>query len=89
MQPQNLKYICKSNGFISDLHLLLVDLVTKKKNLLVFIICIHLLKPFQASFSGSGRESGRQKGGFNDECDCGIDNVEIVCHNQYLKLNKR
>ncbi len=67
------------NGY---LHLLLIDLVTEKDDFLVFIIDLHLRKPFEASSSGSAGESGREDGSFNDQANRGVDNLDIVCHNK-------
>ena len=63
-------------------------LVMKKDDLFVFVVSIHFRKSFQASFADSSGESGCEKGGFNDQSNCGIDNIEIVSHNLCLKLNK-
>ncbi len=51
-------------SFLKDdyLHLQLIDLVAKEDDLFVFGVGVHSIKPFQASFAGSSRESGRQDG---------------------------
>ena len=48
-------------SFLKDgyLYLLLIDLIAKKDDLLVFVVNIHGCKTFQASFAGSAGESGR------------------------------
>jgi hypothetical protein len=79
---------CGQGVVWGGLHLLLNNGITKKDDFLIFVIHIHFRKPFQTSFAGSSGESGSQKGGFNDQCNCGVDNLDIVCHNQCLKLNE-
>lgn len=44
---------------------------------------------FQATFSSSSRELSCKDGGLNNQCNRGIDNLDICCHNLYLELNKR
>jgi hypothetical protein len=67
-----------------------IDLVAKEDDLFVFVIGIHFRKPFQATFAGSSGESGCQDGCLDNQRDCGVGNLDIVCHNRYLelKLNK-
>jgi len=48
---------------------------------------IHFRNLFQALFAGSSGESGGEKGGFNDQGNCGVDNLDICCHNLCLELN--
>ena len=77
-------------SFLKDgyLHLLLIDLVMKEENLLVFVIGIHFRKTLQISFSGSPRESGGKDGCLDYKCDCGVNDFDIVCHGLCLELNR-
>ncbi len=77
-------------SFLKDgyLHLLLIDLVVKKDDLLVFVVNIHGCKTFQASFAGSARESGSKDGCFDNQCNRRINDVGIICHDLCLELNR-
>jgi hypothetical protein len=65
------------NGY---LYLLLIDLVTKKDDFLIFVVGIHFRQPFQASFAGSSGESGSYNGRFNDQCNSMGDDVQVLAH---------
>ena len=78
MQPGNIHY----------LHLLLIDLITKKDDLLVFVVNIHFGKSLQASFAGSARESGRENSCLDDQCNCCVNDFDIICHDLCLELNR-
>lgn len=89
---QRVSFVCPflMEPFLKDgnLQLLLIDGVAKKDDLFVFLIGIHLRQTFQVSFSDSPGESGCEDGGFNNQCNRGINNLDILCHNLYLKVNK-
>ena len=63
-----------------DLHFQLVDSVIEKEDLLGFGVNIHGGKAFEASFTGSSGESGRQQGGFDDQGNTVADDLEVLIH---------
>jgi len=69
-----------------NLHLLLIDLVAEEDDFLLFVVGVHFRQAFQASFAGSSGESGGKNRSFNDQCNRGVDNLDIVCHNLVLNL---
>jgi hypothetical protein len=71
-------FLLKSFLKDGDLHLLLINLVSKKDDLFVFVVNIHFRKTLQTSFADSPRKSCCKNSGLNNQFDSRIDNIYII-----------